>query len=99
MRKMIAVFLALLLVLPCIGALAEEENFIRRAVPYPGEDFSIAIPAQYLAFYKEELGLTISAGIAFREDLEEGEDLFKCADIALLQVKERGRRGSAVYEK
>ena len=28
-----------------------------------GEDFSIAIPAQYLAFYKEELGLTISAGI------------------------------------
>lgn len=43
--------------------------------------------------------LTISAGIAFREDLEEGEDLFKCADIALLQVKERGRRGSAVYEK
>ena len=44
MRKMIAFFLALLLVLPCIGALAEEENFIRRAVPYPGEDFSIAIP-------------------------------------------------------
>ena len=43
--------------------------------------------------------LTISAGIAFRENLEEGEDLFKCADIALLQVKERGRRGSAVYEK
>ena len=41
--------------------------------------------------------LTISAGIAFRETLKEGEDLFKCADIALLQVKENGRGGSAVY--
>ncbi len=42
--------------------------------------------------------LTISAGIAFREDLQEGGDLFKCADTALLQVKDRGRRGGAVYK-
>ncbi len=63
MQKLIAFLFALLLALPYIGAQAEEENIIRRAVPYPGENFSIAIPAQYLAFYKEELGLTISAGI------------------------------------
>ena len=63
MRKLIAFLLALLLALPCIAAPAEEESVIRRSVPYPGENFSIAIPAQYLAFYKEELGLTISAGI------------------------------------
>lgn len=43
--------------------------------------------------------LTISAGIAFRSDLEAGEDLFKAADIALLEVKEHGRCGSAVYKK
>ncbi len=41
--------------------------------------------------------LTISAGIAFRDDLKEGEDLFKCADIALLKVKENGRCGSMIY--
>lgn len=46
---------------------------------------------------EEMLNLTISAGIAFRADLKEGEDLFKCADTALLQVKENGRSGSAVY--
>ena len=42
--------------------------------------------------------LTISAGVAYRKDLKEGEDLFKCADIALLQVKENGRCGSAIYK-
>ena len=41
--------------------------------------------------------LTISAGIAYREDLKEGEDLFKCADTALLWVKDNGRRGCAIY--
>ena len=46
---------------------------------------------------EEMLNLTISAGIAFRADLKGGEDLFKCADTALLQVKENGRSGSAVY--
>ena len=42
--------------------------------------------------------LTISAGIAYKKDLKEGDDLFKCADTALLQVKENGRCGSAIYE-
>ena len=42
--------------------------------------------------------LTISAGIAYKKDLKEGDDLFKCADTALLQVKEHGRCGSAIYE-
>lgn len=41
--------------------------------------------------------LTISAGIAYKDDLKEGEDLFKCADTALLRVKENGRCGCAIY--
>ncbi|MBR5111164.1 MAG: hypothetical protein IK099_13380 [Clostridia bacterium] len=63
MRRIIALFIALLLALPWSGALAKEDPVLRRAVAYPGEDITIAIPAQYLAFYKDEIGLTISAGI------------------------------------
>ena len=35
----------------------------RRTVLYPGQPFSLTIPAQYLAFYKENLGITVSAGL------------------------------------
>lgn len=41
--------------------------------------------------------LTVSVGVAFAKDLKGGEDLFKCADNALLKVKEEGRCGSAIY--
>ena len=42
--------------------------------------------------------ISISVGVAFQEQVKEGEDLFKCADIALLNVKENGRANCGIYE-
>lgn len=42
--------------------------------------------------------ISLSAGLAFREQLKEGQDLFKCADIALLSVKEHGRSACGLYD-
>ena len=43
--------------------------------------------------------ISLSAGLAFFEQLSEGKDLFKCADIALLYIKEHGRLACGVYQE
>lgn len=43
--------------------------------------------------------ISLSAGLAFRHQITaNGPDLFKCADIALLNIKEHGRAACAVYQ-
>ncbi|MBO7663942.1 MAG: GGDEF domain-containing protein [Clostridia bacterium] len=43
--------------------------------------------------------ISLSAGLAFRHQITaNGPDLFKCADIALLNMKEHGRAACAVYQ-
>lgn len=58
MRK-IALLLAVLLLLTAATALAEDQAPLRRIINYPGQDIAIAIPAQYVSFYKEHIGLTV----------------------------------------
>lgn len=42
--------------------------------------------------------MTLSIGIAFNDGTKSGEVMFKCADQALYEVKERGRNGYRFYE-
>ena len=42
--------------------------------------------------------ISISAGMAFKEQLREGQDLFKCADTALLRVKGHGKTACGLYD-
>ena len=58
-RKILSMFLVMFLLLSPAASLAEEGKAVRRAVRYPGQDISLAIPAQYVSFYKEDIGLTI----------------------------------------
>lgn len=41
--------------------------------------------------------VTLSIGVAFGDSIS-GGDIYKCADIALYQVKEKGKNGCAFYE-
>lgn len=60
MRKLAALLLALTLALTAACALADEKAVIRRAIRYPGEDITIAIPAQYISFYRDNIGVSVS---------------------------------------
>lgn len=46
---------------PAASAAAGDQA-VRRTIRYPGQDISIAVPAQYMAFYRDNVGLTISLG-------------------------------------
>lgn len=43
--------------------MAEQAQALRRTVRDPEQHIALSIPAQYLAFYKADLGITVSAGI------------------------------------
>ncbi|MBR0310812.1 MAG: GGDEF domain-containing protein [Oscillospiraceae bacterium] len=43
--------------------------------------------------------VTLSIGVAFSEQRQEGEELFKMADKALYRVKEAGRNGCAIFSE
>lgn len=52
-----------------------------------------------LAAAGEEMPVvTLSVGVAFSEQLREGENLYTLADSALYRVKENGRNGCAFYQ-
>lgn len=42
--------------------------------------------------------VTLSVGVAFTDQQSENRDLFKCADLALYQIKEAGRNGIGFYD-
>lgn len=42
--------------------------------------------------------VTLSVGVAFSDQQSDERDLFKCADLALYQVKEAGRNGCGFYD-
>lgn len=42
--------------------------------------------------------VTLSVGVAFTDQQNENRDLFKCADLALYQIKEGGRNGIGFYD-
>ncbi len=62
MRKIRALFVVLLLLALTVGtACAEKDTTVRRTVQYPGrEDITIAVPAQYKTFYRDNTGLSIN---------------------------------------
>lgn len=58
----------------------------------------IASAAEILKTPKNEIPpVTLSVGVAFSDQLKEGENLFKNADKALYSVKENGRNGCGFY--
>lgn len=55
--------------------------------------------AEKLAHAGEDMpAVTLSVGVAFSDQQSENRDLFKCADLALYQIKEAGRNGIGFYD-
>ncbi len=59
MRKVMTMVLSLMLLFSCASSLAEE-TVLRREVQYPGQNLTLAVPAQCLTFYRDYMGLGIN---------------------------------------
>lgn len=59
MRKITAMMLSLLILLFSIPGPAEE-TVLRREIQYPGQNITLAVPAQCLTFYRDDMGLGVN---------------------------------------